>query len=274
MLTRTVQEVKRGSARMLGVKAIRIWFSYLERHCSKHTVKSYKLITNRFYPFLPKYVESLALEHLENYLGTLDRLSRASQNCHITCLKAFGRFLSERGIENPIYKLKYLKTVHKPQRCLTEAEYHQVLKVAGESRWIVELLAMTGIRVGELLSIRPDHIQDGFLYVSSKGRTHAVPLNKTARKILNNPSHLYLLKNLKYHQVYNLFIRLSQQCNIKTFSAHALRRFYATQLAAKNVGVYFISKSLGHSNISTTEKYYFYFQKSQLKGITDVLDNH
>lgn len=256
---------------MLKSTAMGQWFSYLEKSCSVSTQRTYKQIANRFYEYLPDNLASLTLEHLEQYLSTLD-VSPTTTNKHLTCLKSFCRWLENNGLPNPTHKIRYLKAPPKLQRMLSEDEYGKVLAACREDeKKIIQLLGNLGLRASELLGIRADSVRDGFVYVIGKGnKTRAIPLNQTARQILNEPDTMNLLKNLKYPQLNNLCRKLSKRCGIPKFTCHSLRRRFATQLA-QYINIYQLSRLLGHSNVATTQRY-IYFSESELRNLTDYLD--
>lgn len=265
--------VQQSAARTLTYQIIRQWYNYLERHCAITTVRVYKQIIGHCQPYLPKFIQDWKLEHIEHYLNSLGHLSKVTQNNRITALKSFGSWLEDHDLPNPARKLKYLKTIQKMQRTLTQGEYEAVLKVCRpDEKAIIQILAQTGIRASSLLNIRPEHIQNGFLFVTCKGHSRAVPLNKTCREILSKKFTINLLKNLTYSQLNNLCHRLSCRAGIEHFTAHSLRRYCATELLSRGVDIYRVSKLLGHSSVTITEKLYVKFSMNLLQGVTEVLD--
>ena len=54
------------------------------------------------------------------------------------------------------------------------------------------------------------------------------------------------------------------------YSFHTLRHTYATYLLEKGVDLYYIQRSLGHSDISTTQIYAYVGQKDLKKKIDDA----
>ena len=263
---------KEPGARMLKPDAIARWFSYIEKHTAATTLRIYKQIANRFYEYLPDDLTTLTLEHLENYLSSLD-VSPTTYNNNLTVLKSFGRWLEDKGLPNPARKISFLRAPRKLQRMLSEDEYSKVLNVCrDDEKKIVQILGNTGLRASELLGIRASSVRDGFLYVVGKGdKQRAIPLNKTAKQILHEPKTFNLLKSLKYHNLNNLCKKLAKRAGLaESFTCHSLRRRFATQLA-QNINIYQLSRLLGHSSVSTTQKY-IYFSESELRNLTDCLD--
>ena len=62
--------------------------------------------------------------------------------------------------------------------------------------------------------------------------------------------------------------RLKAYCNdlgIKEITSHALRHTHCSYLLAKGISIYYISKRLGHKNISVTTDVYSHLLEEQYK---------
>jgi len=53
---------------------------------------------------------------------------------------------------------------------------------------------------------------------------------------------------------------------------YAIRHYFATELIRKGVGIYKVSRILGHSSVKTTESIYIHLVPIDLLGLTDCLD--
>ena len=192
-----------------------------------------------------------------------------------TSLKLFLRFLEKEGIlkanvaelwESPKLKAA-LPTV------LTEDEVRVLLEGCGNvfDRAILEFLYATGIRVSELCNLNLFDVDETTLRVKGKGgKERIVPialrtvqvldqyLLKRKKEIRENPP-LFINnrgKRISRQFVWTLVKLYAEKAGInKQVSPHTLRHSYATHLLENGADLRIIQELLGHSNISTTDRY-------------------
>lgn len=246
------------------------------RHIKRHTPRTqqhYKMVIRLFLDTLPKSViriHQLEPAHIQEYLyRMIDRKNR-TLNCHLTVIKAFCRFFSERlNIANPASKVKLLKEEPPNSRFLTKEEYHKILDVAPPlARNRIIFLAHTGLRASEFSQLSDKSVspQATAITITGKGRRkRTVPLNNSARAVL--PYVEQGTKNALYLQ----FTRLAEKVGIEKFGPHALRHYCATQLLLGKVPVAKVSKIMGVS-IRVIEKHYAHILTADIENATDVLD--
>lgn len=192
-----------------------------------------------------------------------------------TSLKLFLRYLQKEGIlkvnvadlwESP--KLKaVLPTV------LSINEVNELLEVCGNffDRAILEFLYATGIRVSELCNLNLFDVDETSLRVKGKGgKERIVPialrtvqvldqyLLERKKEIRENPP-LFINsrgKRINRQYVWALVKLYARKAGInKQISPHTLRHSYATHLLENGADLRVIQELLGHSNISTTDRY-------------------
>ncbi len=192
-----------------------------------------------------------------------------------TSLKLFLRFLEKEGVlkanvaelwESPKLKAA-LPTV------LTEDEVRVLLEGCGNvfDRAILEFLYATGIRVSELCNLNLFDVDETTLRVKGKGgKERIVPialrtvqvldqyLLKRKKEIRENPP-LFINnrgKRISRQFVWTLVKLYAEKAGInKQVSPHTLRHSYATHLLENGADLRIIQELLGHSNISTTDRY-------------------
>lgn len=192
-------------------------------------------------------------------------------NYYLSALKSFFVYASESfGIPDPTAKIggKKQSDIKRP-RTLTEEEYHILCSYRSKARDIAVFLCNTGLRVSELCSIKPNHVDlvRKELTIIGKGRKQrTIPLNQTAIDILIK----YDLSISKSHwTARNALIQLSSKLNIPHFTPHSCRHFFATYVIGKGATLQDTSLILGHSSINTTYKYYYH--PKELRYVTDLL---
>jgi len=252
---------------------IRLWLADIERRCSEHTLKRYRIVAWQLSLFLPDNLSVLQLEHLESFLAT-KKIKKSSLNTIIIAIKSFGHFLTDHDIPNPAAKLHKLPVTFS-KRMLTDEEYSRVLKATSDKhRAIIKWLANTGLRSGEIISMKPENVKGKFLHIIGKGnRPRIVPLNNVCLKILNRYPTMSFSKNLNRTQLWRICRKASYLADIEPFSPHDLRHFFATRCMREGISIFRISKTLGHASVLTTERIYIDFLATiDLAGITDCLD--
>ncbi len=155
------------------------------------------------------------------------------------------------------------------------------------------LCFQTGIRVGELVALKYSdvegdtvHIQRQEIKYKKNGKTvvEIVEYTKTEagnRYIIlteNAKETLRLMKQYSYtdfimerdkrircstinHELY----RVCKRCNLAPRSMHKIRRTYATTLIDAGVDDAITMEMLGHSDITTTRKFYYYCRSDEAK---------
>lgn len=172
------------------------------------------------------------------------------------------------------------------------------------------LLFVTGLRVGELVSLSPQDIQGGKLTISKtetkferdgKAVFEVVEKPKTEagfRNVIVPPDYEWLLKRLLYQNPFGEYIfmykgkrmkeeairkRLERVCKklgIKYKPPHKIRKTYGTILMDSGVSARFITDQMGHTDISCTKQFYYRNRKSDdrkaeiLNGILEFQDKY
>ncbi len=225
------------------------------------------------------------------YLAWLQgkNLAPATVSRRLTVVRLFHRFLVREGLSDRDPTL-HLPSPKQPQTLpqflsVTEAtDLLERLKMLVDEKpsplllrdyAMLELLYATGIRVGELVTLRVDsvNLDTGFVRVMGKGgRERLVPLGKAAIDAL----HRYLAedrpaldkgrgspplflsrrgKGLRRETVIRLVERYTQRLLDRKMSPHKLRHTFATHLLQGGADLRSIQELLGHSRITTTQRY-------------------
>jgi integrase len=210
--------------------------------------------------------------------------SRTLFNTYLAILASFCNWRYKKyGIEPPTKTLSRIKQGKPKQRVLSQEEYKLAMNFArGTDRDILLFLGNTGLRRDEFRKLRWGDIdpQLKFICVTGKGRkTRVVPLNTTCQDVLLKYKRLPDEETLQLSRLYPgqegcswMCKRISGKIGIKSFGAHAVRHYFATELIRKGVSIYKVSKILGHSSVQITESTYVHLMPVDLLGITDVLD--
>ena len=109
------------------------------------------------------------------------------------------------------------------------------------------LLAFTGLRKGELMGLKPDHVSGGVICLSDTktGRPRNIPVLRSVRFALRLP--------FTFHPT-SLSHAVSRASNGKV-RVHDLRHTCASLLIQAGVPLYTVGAILGHSSAQTTKRY-------------------
>ncbi|MCD6179070.1 MAG: site-specific integrase [Bacteroidales bacterium] len=147
-----------------------------------------------------------------------------------------------------------------------------------------------GANIKDIAMLTTDNIQDEFLIynrakTSKQIRVFLLPQAKLIIERYKNINNSFLFPLLTgttpqylYDRVPNVVKsvnkRLKRACEalgVKTITTYSARHSYATILMQKNVSIAFISQSLGHQNISTTQQYLGSFSDNQQENLMKKL---
>lgn len=151
------------------------------------------------------------------------------------------------------------------QECLatskTQAHIYDIIAVA----------LNTGMRLGEILRLKRECIQDGLIvlpYASTKSRRRSatekakvkiIPINEVVRSILSTQpeggEYVFDIDAGRDHSsIKKTIAEIKRLSGVKEFTMHYLRHTVSTQLAA-GVNIAAAKELLGHANLATTLRY-------------------
>lgn len=177
MATKT-KPIEAVGARSTLPPAIRAWEVYLQDQAnSSHTVKAFSADMRLLASYLPadQIIGTISTKDLNNFLEWMqdDRgvpCSPKTLSRRVTSLKAFFRWLQAGGaiLADPAERVVQKSVLSPLPEVLDQDEMEKVLKVAdkmrrarnGETRSyvLVSLLLQTGIKKGELLALKTNHL--------------------------------------------------------------------------------------------------------------------
>lgn len=218
-----------------------------------------------------------------------NNLSASYQNQVVSAIKLFFTTVHDRKIE--------IESIHRPKRAkvlpnvLSKEEVKQILEAHSnlKHKAMLSLIYSCGLRCGELLALRPHHIDSKrniVLLKNSKGKKDRItPLSAKILELLREyykvyKPEVYLFEGQvkgKPYDARSLQLILKQalvKAKIeKPVTLHWLRHSYATHLLESGTDLRYIQELLGHSASKTTEIYTHVSTKSlqQIKSPFDDL---
>ncbi len=267
--------------------------SYLEteRRASSHTVKNYLVDLAQFSNFMQNRRRGMKVTEIDHavvreYLGTLfGKKNPTSIARKLSSLRSFFDYCVKRGTvkDNPAKEVPAPKVPKRVPKFLTVDEVFALLEtpdatgaLGRRDKAIMELLYASGLRVSELVGLnRGDlNVDDGVVRVLGKGRKERmVPVGKKACDALKNyldlrpalagdsavNTAIFVNRNgtrLSTRAIERMMIKYLRQSGIqKAATPHVLRHTFATHLLNAGADMRGIQELLGHSSLSTTQKY-------------------
>jgi integrase/recombinase XerC len=257
----------------------------VERNASAHTLRSYRGDLEDFQRFLAERgLAGLAAADgraVRAWLAGLHErgLDPASISRKLAAVRSCGRFLVRRGVieRNHAREVRGPRQPRKLVSFLPPDEVTQLVEaraVAGASRprdvAILELLYASGLRVSEVSSLDVDALDQAgrVVRVLGKGRKERiVPYGEPAARALQTwleargspPGPLFTNRRgrrLTVRSIYTIVRRSARAAGItRPVSPHTLRHTFATHLLEGGADLRTIQELLGHSRLSTTQRY-------------------
>jgi len=261
-------------------------FLKYERNYSVHTIRAYMNDLTEFEDFLidaSTEIEKVNSKIINLYsLNLYTKNSKSTVSRKLTTLRSFFNFMVRRGNlkQNPANLIPLPKkekvlpvflSVDEVFKLIDSIDQEGILPLRDLA--IIELLYSSGLRVSELTNIKVldiDH-RENFVKVSGKGnKERIVPFGSNAREVIlqylrrrielkpkddflflnNRGSGLTTRSIVRIVKKYGLLSGIS-----KKISPHALRHTFATHLLGGGADLRSIQELLGHSSLSTTQRY-------------------
>ena len=254
---------------------------------SKHpqdTVDRYLRSYKPFLLFLPRGIklQSIKRRHIERFrLWRLESCKEPSVDADLRHLKAF--FNWSYGMEfiqrSPLTGIK-ISTKTKPVRFLSHDEEIALLEVVADNPKAFDLVRFylhSGVRAGEILPPRFEwtNVHQNEIVILGKGnKIRYLGLNNTMKDILESRKHLKSPFPYSYDGVYELIVRkYYAKAGIIGADLHTLRKTAGARLIQKGVDIYRVSKFLGHSSVTVTERHYVDLLKQDYLQIAEIMES-
>jgi len=263
------------------------FYRYLstEKDVSLNTRRAYEGDIERFLAFLEKnHYGEVDLRAIRAYVGEIyGNLKKSSLSRKVSSIKVFFKFLKKKGhiADNPAALVRNPRIEKHLPKFYTVDEMFHFLDTLPEETWInlrnraiFELIYSTGMRASEALSldVADVHLEGLMALVKGKGgKERVLPFGEKARDAIERYlselrarrrestkalfvnrqggrlSYRGLLKVMKKHQLdASLF---------KNLALHGIRHSFATHMLDGGADLRSIQELLGHSKLSTTQRY-------------------
>jgi len=241
----------------------------------KNTVKSYEFVFSKFRPhFRHRQIESITSDEIQSFLTTLTQGNKqTTKRNRYSTLRAFFNFIknsNDSNFQNPcdtsILKKIFRNGKPKQWEILDKDIIDEIIfrTVKPRNRLILELMARGGMRIGEVLKLRPIDIQDRKLILTEPKSGKEAEAVFIPQKIADR-----LKEYVRYNKIepYKLIFPISYTAARSMVNkagkltgihlrTHDLRRHAATYASRSGTPIEIVSKViLRHAHLSTTQRY-------------------
>ena len=219
-------------------------------------------------------LEDVEAHHVEAFLAQLRKRGRADStvNNRYRSLRRFFRWCKAQKfiVTDPIKAVQAPMVRPGVVKPFTEIEVRRMM--AATRNWpdlalrdqaIIALLYNTGIRAGELCTLKTQHVTDGVLLVQGKGkRERRAGLEPVTERLLRT----YMTTREEQRYVFGLSVsglhqmicRVAWRARVDGAHAHRFRDTFAVEFLERGGDLETLQTILGHSQIETTLRYVRY----------------
>lgn len=246
--------------------------------CSEKTLTYYQSTINRMLENIEKEVMHIMTEDLRSYLTNYqeqNNLSRVTIDNVRRILSSFFSWLEDEEylIKSPIRRIHKVKTISSIKDTYSDEELEKMRDSCQEKRdlALIDILASTGMRVGELVLLNQSDInfnereckvfgkgnKERIVYFDARTKLH---LQEYLESRKDNDEALFVtLKNphsrLTISGVESRVREIGNRLNIDKVHPHKFRRTLATKAIDKGMPIEQLQQLLGHKRIDTTLQY-------------------
>lgn len=246
--------------------------------CSPKTLRYYLATINKMTDTVGKHITKITTEDLRKYLSDYheeNNCSKSNIDNIRRILSSFFSWLEDEDyiLKSPVRRIHKIKSAKTVKETYTDEMLECMRDNCGSLRdlAIIDMLASTGMRVGELvhLNIEDVDFENRECVVLGKGskerpvyfdaRTKIHLRNYLESRNDDNPalfvSMLKPYNRLKISGVEIRLRKLGQKLDMTKVHPHKFRRTLATRAIDKGMPIEQVQKLLGHSKIDTTMQY-------------------
>ena len=245
------------------------WLEIISGNCKPKTIKSYENAFNQLTLFTKDiYLHQISLKDINKFLS-----NKSKESSEWTARKYR---TSLRTAFNYAVKMKYLKENYFIDSVkfnpatpdilfFSDFDFKKLLEVIDNEIYkdIVLFGFYSGMRLGEILSIKKNNIYDKIIILESNTKNKKPRIVSLSNELIpiiekykNNNSEFLFGKN-SVNTVSHIFSKYKKRAGINPkLNFHSLRKTFGSKLLNAGVDLKVISEMLGHSSYKVTEQFY------------------
>jgi len=247
------------------------------------TIKNYFFFNKKLLESTNKNPDQVDEDDVKNFLASMSDKASSSIILALAAIKFASLTILKKDLTKNIKRPKKDKAL---PSVLTKDEIKSLINTAQtrKSKLIIKFLYSTGLRVSELVNIRPQDLnlnEKTAIVRKGKGkkdRNIILPeslIQELRNYIEKNKENQYLFskeKPLTTRNIQKIIKKTAKKAQInKKVTPHTLRHSYATHLLEQGTDIRIIQTLLGHENLNTTQ-IYTHVSTEELKKVKNPLD--
>ncbi|MDR1017882.1 MAG: tyrosine-type recombinase/integrase [Lachnospiraceae bacterium] len=271
------EEVEKGNCNNAEI-LIRFLSSKSIEGCSEKTIKYYDMILGSMLEEVNKSFIKITTDDLREYLVNYQELRKSSKVTIDNMRRIFNSFFNwledeDYILKSPVRRIHKIKTDKPIKETFSDENLELLRDTCDEVRDLamIDLLASTGMRVGELigLNIQDINFHDRECVVSGKGEKERLVYFDARTKIhllnyidsrTDKNSALFVTLTSPYNRlqvggVETRLRKIGKRVDLKKVHPHKFRRTLATRAIDKGMPIEQVQCLLGHVKIDTTMHY-------------------
>ena len=246
--------------------------------CSEKTLSYYQTTIDTMVSALGKSVKHILTEDLRSYLTDCQsrhHSSRVTIDNIRRILSSFFSWLEDEDyiIKSPVRRIHKVKTASSIKETYSDEELERMRDSCTEIRDLamIDMLASTGMRVGEMVLLNRDDIdfaerecvvfgkgdKERIVYFDARAKLHLQEYLESRTD--NNPALFVTLRaphdRIRIGGIESRLREMGRRLNIQKVHPHKFRRTLATMAIDKGMPVEQLQRLLGHQRIDTTLQY-------------------
>lgn len=246
--------------------------------CSEKTLKYYRTTIDSMVSSLGKNVRHILTEDLRIYLTNYqnrNHSSRVTIDNIRRILSSFFSWLEDEDyiVKSPVRRIHKVKTTSSIKETYSDEELEKMRDNCKELRDLamIDMLASTGMRVGEMVLLNRDDInfverecvvfgkgdKERVVYFDARTKLHLKEYINS--RIDDNPAFFVTLraphKRIQIGGIEHRLREMGKRLNIPKVHPHKFRRTLATMAIDKGMPIEQLQRLLGHQRIDTTLQY-------------------
>lgn len=246
--------------------------------CSEKTLKYYQTTISAVISMIGKNVRVIQTEELRTYLTEYQskkQSSRVTIDNIRRILSSFFSWLEDEDyiIKSPVRRIHKVKTASNIKETYSDEDLEKMRDNCEKLRDLamIDMLASTGMRVGEMVLLNRDDInfaerecvvfgkgdKERIVYFDARAKLHLQEYLKSRKD--DNPA-LFVSLRAPYERIQiggieHRLREMGKRLNIPKVHPHKFRRTLATMAIDKGMPIEQLQKLLGHQRIDTTLQY-------------------
>ena len=246
--------------------------------CSEKSLKYYQATTQAMLDGIGKPIKEIVTEDIRQYLTNYQRerhSSRVTIDNIRRILSSFFSWLEDEDyiLKSPVRRIHKVKTVSNIKETYSDETLELMRDSCSEMRDLamIDLLASTGMRVGEMVLLNRDDVdfterecvvfgkgdKERMVYFDARTKLHLQDYLESRSD--DNPALIVSLKapfnRLSIGGVETRLRELGRQLGVHKVHPHKFRRTLATMAIDKGMPIEQLQQLLGHKRIDTTLQY-------------------